>query len=235
IGPPTTLGLLKLAGALVGVAGGALALWCILAFALVAKGTPAPFDPPRRLVVAGPYRYVRNPMYLGAGLALTGRALHHGQMRSHAARRLTPRTGLTVCHRDLRSWRPGWLPTQCEEWHETVRRLVAGESWFIVGKYGGTLALRLAACDTVVFLDRPRVLCLWRVLIRQLRYFGRVRPELPRGCRERLSWAFLVWIWTYPSRRRGSILTRLRALGQVKRVAILCTAREIEDFIARSR
>ena len=74
------LGLLKVAGALVGVAGGALALWCILAFALVGKGTPAPFDPPRHLVVAGPYRYVRNPMYIGAGLALAGAAMFYGSL-----------------------------------------------------------------------------------------------------------------------------------------------------------
>ena len=77
IGPPTTLGLLKVAGVLVGVAGGALALWCILAFAMLGKGTPAPFDPPRRLVVKGPYRFVRNPMYLGAALALSGAALFY--------------------------------------------------------------------------------------------------------------------------------------------------------------
>jgi protein-S-isoprenylcysteine O-methyltransferase Ste14 len=57
------------------VAGGALALWCIGTFVLVGKGTPAPFDPPRRLVVRGPYRFGRNPMYLGAGLALGGAGL----------------------------------------------------------------------------------------------------------------------------------------------------------------
>ena len=65
--------------AMVMVAGGvALALWCVLTFALVGKGTPAPFDPPRRLVIVGPYRFVRNPMYLGAGLALLGLALYYG-------------------------------------------------------------------------------------------------------------------------------------------------------------
>jgi protein-S-isoprenylcysteine O-methyltransferase Ste14 len=59
------------------VLGGALAIWCILTFALVGKGTPAPFDPPRKLVAAGPYRWVRNPMYIGAGTALTGAALFY--------------------------------------------------------------------------------------------------------------------------------------------------------------
>jgi protein-S-isoprenylcysteine O-methyltransferase Ste14 len=41
------------------------------------RGTPAPFDPPRRLVVLGPYRLIRNPMYVGAGLGLTGAALFY--------------------------------------------------------------------------------------------------------------------------------------------------------------
>ena len=55
----------------------ALALWCVLTFALVGRGTPAPFDPPRRLVVRGPYRFVRNPMYIGAAIALAGAALFY--------------------------------------------------------------------------------------------------------------------------------------------------------------
>lgn len=57
--------------------GGMIALWCILTFVSLGKGTPAPFDPPRRLVVRGPYRYVRNPMYSGAGLALAGAAVFY--------------------------------------------------------------------------------------------------------------------------------------------------------------
>ena len=55
--------------------GAALALWCILTFVVVGRGTPAPFDAPRRLVIRGPYRWLRNPMYLGAILALVGVAL----------------------------------------------------------------------------------------------------------------------------------------------------------------
>lgn len=72
---PAALGVVPLAGVVVGLAGAALALWCVLTFAVVGRGTPAPFDPPRRLVVRGPYRYVRNPMYVGAAVALAGAAL----------------------------------------------------------------------------------------------------------------------------------------------------------------
>ena len=74
---PVSIGAAQVAGA-VAVAGGAvLALWCIVTFFVIGRGTPAPFDPPRRLVVAGPYLLVRNPMYLGAGLALAGAALFY--------------------------------------------------------------------------------------------------------------------------------------------------------------
>ncbi len=75
---PAILGLTQVLGLAVVVVGGALALWCILTFVFVGKGTPAPFDPPRRLVVRGPYRFVRNPMYMGAALALAGAALFYG-------------------------------------------------------------------------------------------------------------------------------------------------------------
>lgn len=78
---PAVVGVWQVAGMFLGVAGAALALSCILTFVFVGSGTPAPFDPPRRLVVRGPYRLARNPMYLGAALALSGAALFYQSMR----------------------------------------------------------------------------------------------------------------------------------------------------------
>ena len=72
---PGSFDLTQVAGIAIGSVGAALAAWCVYTFAVVGKGTPAPFDPPRRLVVGGPYRIVRNPMYIGADLALIGAAL----------------------------------------------------------------------------------------------------------------------------------------------------------------
>ena len=74
---PAGMGPAQVAGVGLGAAGAALALWCIVTFLLHGRGTPAPFDPPRRLVVVGPYRILRNPMYLGAALALAGAALFY--------------------------------------------------------------------------------------------------------------------------------------------------------------
>ena len=74
---PVAMEVPQIAGIVTGAAGAAVALWCILTFSFVGKGTPAPFDPPRRLVIQGPYRFVRNPMYVGAGLALGGAALFY--------------------------------------------------------------------------------------------------------------------------------------------------------------
>jgi protein-S-isoprenylcysteine O-methyltransferase Ste14 len=75
IARPAALGPAEIGGVVIALAGAVLAIWCVLTFAVVGKGTPAPFDPPRRLVVRGPYRFVRNPMYIGALLVLTGAAI----------------------------------------------------------------------------------------------------------------------------------------------------------------
>jgi protein-S-isoprenylcysteine O-methyltransferase Ste14 len=74
---PASIGVAQLIGVIVGAIGALLALWCIVTFVVIGRGTPAPFDPPRRLVDAGPYSVVRNPMYVGAGLALAGAALFY--------------------------------------------------------------------------------------------------------------------------------------------------------------
>jgi protein-S-isoprenylcysteine O-methyltransferase Ste14 len=69
--PWTPLQFLSLVPMLVG---GGILLRCVWDFMVKGRGTLAPVDPPKRLVVQGLYRYVRNPMYLGVLTLLLGEA-----------------------------------------------------------------------------------------------------------------------------------------------------------------
>jgi len=63
------------AGAILAVLGVSLDLWSIWGFVNIGRGTPAPMAPPRILVIDGPFRYVRNPMYIGFAVVILGEAL----------------------------------------------------------------------------------------------------------------------------------------------------------------
>lgn len=60
--------------------GGAIYAWCVWDFARFGRGTPAPIDAPKRLVVRGLYRYTRNPMYLGVLSVILGWAVLFGSL-----------------------------------------------------------------------------------------------------------------------------------------------------------
>src|SRR4051794_31319046 len=55
-------------------AGVLLYLWCVWQFGHVGRGTPGPWDPARVFVAVGPYRWVRNPMYVAVLLSILGQA-----------------------------------------------------------------------------------------------------------------------------------------------------------------
>ena len=73
-----TASLSHLAGIVVFLAGFGLFAWCVSLFARVGQATLAPWDPTRRLVAVGPYRYVRNPMITGVLSMLVGETLFLG-------------------------------------------------------------------------------------------------------------------------------------------------------------
>jgi protein-S-isoprenylcysteine O-methyltransferase Ste14 len=72
--------LLVAVGAALIAAGAALWAWTVSLFTTVGRGTLAPWDPTRRLVVSGPYRHVRNPMITGVVTVLLGEALVFGSV-----------------------------------------------------------------------------------------------------------------------------------------------------------
>ena len=69
------LGSLRYIGLLFIAAGALIYFWCAWDFVITGKGTPAPIDPPKELVVRGLYKYVRNPMYFGVRSLVLGQAV----------------------------------------------------------------------------------------------------------------------------------------------------------------
>ncbi|HEV3469626.1 MAG TPA: DNA topology modulation protein [Pyrinomonadaceae bacterium] len=156
-----------------------------------------------------------------------------GAGKSTLARRLGGLLGLEVIHLDALYWQAGWVETPKEVWRERVEGLLRREGWVMDGNYSGTLGLRLAACDTVVFLDPPRAVCVWRVLRRSLAYRGTERPDMARGCPERMTAAFLRWVWDYPARTRPKVLKLLAEHAEGRTIVRLRTRAEAEEFLAR--
>lgn len=155
-----------------------------------------------------------------------------GSGKSTVAKEIASRLRLPLVHLDALYWQPGWRATEKDVWDRTVRELIAAPCWVMDGNYGGTLDARLARCDAVVFMDLPRVVCLWRVFKRVLEFRGRIRPDMAPECPERLSWEFLNWIWTYPSRRRPGILRRLASLRADQRAIVLSSRKAVRRFLA---
>lgn len=155
-----------------------------------------------------------------------------GAGKTTFAKELALRTGLPLIHLDQLFWHPGWVPTPDPEWDRLIAKLCAGEAWIMDGNYGRTLGVRLAAADTVIFLNLPRLVCTWRIIKRQVRYFGRIRPDSAPGCPERLTWEFVWWVWTYPRRRRPDIIERLQTVRATKQVVVLNNVRQLRAFLA---
>ena len=156
-----------------------------------------------------------------------------GAGKSTFSRRLADITGLPLIHLDRFFWKPGWVETDKAEWSNTVARSLEGERWIIDGNYGGTMEMRLAACDTAIFLDLPRSICTCRVIKRVLTYKKGARPDMADGCDERLDFEFIKFVWNYPKRSRPSVINRLERIRDTKSVITLFSPAEVEMFLSR--
>ena len=139
-----------------------------------------------------------------------------GAGKSVAARRLGELAGLPVIELDKHFWQPGLAPLPREKWVEVQQALTSQPRWVMDGDLGpyDVLPVRLAAADTVVLLDFPLSLCLWRAL---------------RRSRER--WDFWWWLMTWGWFERPNVRRMLAELPAA-RVHTFRTPRELERFLS---
>lgn len=156
-----------------------------------------------------------------------------GSGKSTLARELGARAGLPVYHMDHIHWKPDWQPRDLSEKIPMARTLEARNRWIIEGSLSATYDSRAARADTLIWLDFPVGVRLWRVTWRTFVYWGRTRPDLPAGCVEGLhgeTAAFYRWIWqTRHSHKRR--LRRLCAGFPDLELYHLTTSRQVAEFL----
>lgn len=158
-----------------------------------------------------------------------------GSGKSTLTQQLAEQTGLPVIHLDQEYFAPGWREPTTEVWRERVTKLAARQQWIMDGNFSGTFDLRMPRAEAVVFLNQPTWRCLWRVIIRTLRHYGKVRPGSAPGCAERFDLHFLHYVLMYNRTRRPKILRQLEAQkSQGKQVFILRSANAIKHFLANN-
>jgi adenylate kinase family enzyme len=88
-----------------------------------------------------------------------------------------------------------------------------------------TLPARIKAADMVVFLDVPRRACFWGLLMRRIRYRGRMQPEI--GVYDRINTELLRFVWSFRTKKRPQILKLL----EPTQATILTSWRDADEWI----
>jgi adenylate kinase family enzyme len=154
-----------------------------------------------------------------------------GAGKTTLANALGHRLGLPVVHIDGHYWHDpagtDGVESTYAEWRRIHDELIAGDRWVIDGMKLGALDARLAAADTVVFLDLSTSRCLWGVVERRLRHRRKARPEI--GVYDVITVSFLRWIWSFRSRVRPRILEKLDECACD--VVLLRNRRDVRAFV----
>jgi adenylate kinase family enzyme len=159
-----------------------------------------------------------------------------GSGKTTLARKLGKKLTLPVFHLDHHFWEENWQGKDKVRWGEIVKELAALEEWIIDGDYFNTMETRLNAADMIIYLNLPKWLCLWRIYKRMLFSYGKVRSDMPEGCKEKLNWqfiSFVKFVWDYHKIKKPLILKMLEKHGDDKKICILHNDNDIENLYKR--
>ena len=154
-----------------------------------------------------------------------------GAGKSTLARKLGEKTGLPVIHLDQIFWSPGnWQHLSREEFDALLLKEMEKTTWILDGNYDRTMELRLEACDTVIYLDYSRWICLVQWLKRVITHWGTARPDMAPGCKEWFDPEFFHWMWNFNREHRKQYHALLKA-QRSKTIHIFKTRRQLRKFL----
>ena len=161
-----------------------------------------------------------------------------GSGKSVLSSKLGDHFGLPVTLLDMEYYDEQWNALDQETFAQLQRELVTADDWIIDGNYAGTMPIRLAAADTVIFLDIHPLVCLFGILQRRLQHRG--DDAHSRHRRGRITWGFVKYILGFRKTMRPKVegLISEHATGTVVRLRSRRAARrylaEVTNSPARS-
>lgn len=159
-----------------------------------------------------------------------------GSGKSTLATSLSKQLNLPVYHLDLYQWEAGWVKRDKQKFIADHQEICLRDRWIIDGcGVRLLLAVRVQHADAVIFLDIPRLVCIWRIIKRWWQTRNIDRIDVPEGCRDRLSWQLFVYVWKFPAQLRAHIMEQLNEPRGKKPIIILSSAREVADFLRGSK
>jgi adenylate kinase family enzyme len=120
-----------------------------------------------------------------------------GGGKSTLARELGALLDLPIIHLDTLFWKPGWVEGDPDEFRVDVEAAVAADRWICEGNFINVSELRFQRADTIIWIEIPITLCLWRAFWRAITGFGVSRADLAPGCPEKIDFAFYGYIWNW--------------------------------------
>ena len=154
-----------------------------------------------------------------------------GSGKSTLARVLGEKTGLPVVHLDQIFWSPGaWQHLEKEAFDAQLALELEKPQWIMDGNFNRTLPLRLEKCDTVIYLDYNRFVCLFSWLKRVISNWGRTRPDMGPDCNEWIDPEFAKWIWSF-NRMYRKKYHALLSQRQGKKIHIFKNRRQLRKFL----
>ena len=102
--------------------------------------------------------------------------------------------------------------------------------WILDGNFNRTIEARLEKCDTVIYLDFPRLVCLKNWLGRVIKNWGHHRPDMTPGCTEWIDPEFAKWVWNFNKNNRARYYALLNK-AEGKNIVVLKSRRQASRFL----
>ncbi|MDE1158747.1 MAG: AAA family ATPase [Neorhizobium sp.] len=128
-------------------------------------------------------------------------------------------------------WLPGWVQRERGEQRRIIEELIARDRWIMDGTNPSTFDIRVPRSDLVIWVRMPRYICVWGILSRWVRHYGRTRPDMAPGCREKMDIEFFRFVWTFEKRFAWRIVEGLARHGQDTPVLVVKSRRDMRDLL----